>query len=134
VGAGSLLTLLLVIKEPLATRAVAVSITYGADLIIAAYILVVVAAVIFTVRRRTSAAKTVILPSAWPSSVTSLRPLSLRCRPPATTETRSPPGSPSPPGSSCRWCTRRCGGGSATRLLRAGASALLGTPDSADNR
>jgi amino acid transporter len=34
VGAGSLLTMLLFIKEPLATRAVAISYTYGADLII----------------------------------------------------------------------------------------------------
>jgi amino acid transporter len=32
VGAGSLLTMLLFIKEPLATRAVAISFTYGADL------------------------------------------------------------------------------------------------------
>jgi amino acid transporter len=61
VGAGSLLTMLIFIKEPLATRAVAISLTYGADLIIAAYILVVVAAVIFTVRRRMHPAKTVIL-------------------------------------------------------------------------
>ena len=61
VAAGSLLTLLLVIKEPLATRAAAVSLTYGADLIIVAYILVVAAAVIFTIRRRVSPVKTAIL-------------------------------------------------------------------------
>jgi amino acid transporter len=61
VGAGSLLTMLLFIKEPLATRAVAISLTYGADLIIAAYILVVIAAIIFTIRRRMSPIKTVIL-------------------------------------------------------------------------
>jgi hypothetical protein len=61
VGAGSLLTLLLFIKELLATRAVAISLSYGSDLIIAAYILVVVAAIIFTVRRRMSPVKTVIL-------------------------------------------------------------------------
>lgn len=61
VGAGSLLTLLLFIKEPLATRVVAISLTYGADLIIAAYILVVIAAIIFTIRRRMSPVKTAIL-------------------------------------------------------------------------
>jgi amino acid transporter len=61
VGAGSLLMLLLFIKEPLATRAVAVSLTYSADLIIAAYVLVVIAAIIFTIRRRMAPVKTVIL-------------------------------------------------------------------------
>ena len=61
VGAGSLLMMLLFIAEPLATRAVAISLTYGADLIITAYILVVVAAIIFTIRRRMSPVKTVIL-------------------------------------------------------------------------
>jgi amino acid transporter len=61
VGAGSLLTLLLFIAEPLATRAVALSLAYGADLIIAAYILVVIAAIVFTIRRRMPPAKTVIL-------------------------------------------------------------------------
>jgi amino acid transporter len=61
VGAGSLLTLLLFIREPLADRAVALSLAYGADLIIVAYILVVVAAIIFTVRRRMALVKTVIL-------------------------------------------------------------------------
>jgi amino acid transporter len=61
VGAGSLLTLLVVIREPLATRAVAISLTYGADLIIVAYVLVVAAAIIFTIRRRMSPVKTVIL-------------------------------------------------------------------------
>jgi amino acid transporter len=61
VGAGGLLTLLLFIKEPLATRAVAISLSYGADLIIVAYILVVAAAIIFTIRRRMSPIKTVIL-------------------------------------------------------------------------
>ena len=54
VGAGSLFTLLVVIKEPLATRTVTISLTYGADLIIAAYILLVAAAILFTVRRRMS--------------------------------------------------------------------------------
>jgi len=61
VGAGSLLTLLLFIAEPLATRAVALSLAYGSDLIIAAYILVVIAAIIFTIRRRMAPVKTVIL-------------------------------------------------------------------------
>ena len=61
VGAGSLLTLLLFIAEPLATRAVALSLAYGADLIIAAYILVVIAAIVFIIRRRMPPAKTVIL-------------------------------------------------------------------------
>lgn len=61
VGAGSLLTLLLFITEPLATRAVALSFGYGADLIIVAYTLVVIAAIIFTVRRRMASVKTVIL-------------------------------------------------------------------------
>jgi amino acid transporter len=61
VGAGSLLTMLLFIKEPLATRAVAISVTYGADLNIAVYILVVIAAIVFTVRRRMHPVKTVIL-------------------------------------------------------------------------
>ena len=61
VGAGSLLPLLILIKERLATRAVAISLAYGADLIVAAYILVVVAAIIFTIRRRMSPVKTVIL-------------------------------------------------------------------------
>ena len=61
VAAGSLLTMLLFTKEPLATRAVAIILTYSADLIIVAYIMVVVAAVIFTVRRRLSPVKTVIL-------------------------------------------------------------------------
>jgi amino acid transporter len=61
VGAGSLLTLLVVIKEPLATRAITISLTYGADLIIAAYILVVAAAIVFTIRRRMSPVTTVIL-------------------------------------------------------------------------
>jgi amino acid transporter len=61
VGAGSLLTLLLFIREPQATRAVAISLAYGADLIIAAYVLVVIAAIIFTIRRRMSPVKTMIL-------------------------------------------------------------------------
>jgi amino acid transporter len=61
IGAGSLLMLLLFIAEPLATRAVALSLAYGADLIIAAYILVVIAAIIFTIRRRMAPGKTVIL-------------------------------------------------------------------------
>ena len=61
VGAGSLVTMLLFIKEPLATRAVAISLSYGADLVIVAYILVVAAAIIFTIRRRMSPVKTAIL-------------------------------------------------------------------------
>jgi amino acid transporter len=61
VGAGSVLMLLLFITERLATRVVAISLTYAADLIIVAYILVVAAAIIFTIRRRMSAVKTVIL-------------------------------------------------------------------------
>jgi hypothetical protein len=61
VGAGSLLTLLLFITERLATRVVALSFGYGADLIIVAYTLVVIAAIIFTVRQRMAPVKTVIL-------------------------------------------------------------------------
>jgi amino acid transporter len=61
VGAGSLLPLLLLIKEQLATRTVAIGLAYAADLIIAAYILVVVAAIIFTIQRRMSPVTTVIL-------------------------------------------------------------------------
>jgi amino acid transporter len=61
VGAGSLLTMLIFVKEPLATRAVAVSLAYGSDLIIAAYILVVAAAIVFTIRQRMSPWTTVIL-------------------------------------------------------------------------
>ena len=61
VGAGSLLTLLLFIKEPLATRAVTIVATYASDLIIAAYILVVAAAIIFTIRRRMAPIKTAVL-------------------------------------------------------------------------
>jgi amino acid transporter len=61
VGAGGLVLLLVVIKEPLATRAVATGGTFAADLTIAAYILVVTAAIIFTIRRRMSPAKTGIL-------------------------------------------------------------------------
>lgn len=61
VGAGSLLTLLLFIPEPLAGRAVALSLAYGSDLIIAAYALVVIAALIFTIRRRMAPVRTVIL-------------------------------------------------------------------------
>jgi hypothetical protein len=49
------------IAEPVATRAMALSLAHGADLIIAAYILVVIAAIIFTIRRRMAPAKTVIL-------------------------------------------------------------------------
>ncbi len=56
-----MLVLLLFITERLATRVVAISLTYAADLIIVAYILVVAAAIIFTIRRRMSAVKTVIL-------------------------------------------------------------------------
>jgi Mn2+/Fe2+ NRAMP family transporter len=52
---------LLFSAEPVATRAMALSFAYGADLIIAAYILVVIAAIIFTTRRRMAPAKTVIL-------------------------------------------------------------------------
>jgi amino acid transporter len=61
VGAAGLLTMLLFIKEPLATRAVAISLAYGSYLIIVAYILVVVAAIILTIRQRMSPVKTVIL-------------------------------------------------------------------------
>jgi hypothetical protein len=61
VGAGSLITLLVVIKEPLATRAVAITVTYASDLIIAAYVLVVAAAIIFTIRRHMSPVTTATL-------------------------------------------------------------------------
>ncbi|MGH9171831.1 MAG: APC family permease [Acidimicrobiales bacterium] len=47
--------------ERAATRAVAVILTYGADLIIAAYVLVVAAALVYTIRRRMALAKTAIL-------------------------------------------------------------------------
>lgn len=47
--------------EPAATRAVAIILTYGADLVIAAYVLVVVGAVVYTVRRRMAVAKTGLL-------------------------------------------------------------------------
>jgi amino acid transporter len=61
VGAGSLLTMLLFITEPLATRAVTIADTYASDLIITAYTLVIIAAIIFTIRRRMSPVTTVIL-------------------------------------------------------------------------
>jgi hypothetical protein len=61
VGAAGLLIVLLFIKEPLATRAVAISLAYGSYLIIVAYILVVVAAIVFTIRQHMSSVKTVIL-------------------------------------------------------------------------
>ncbi|HEY7324337.1 MAG TPA: APC family permease [Streptosporangiaceae bacterium] len=61
VGAGSLLTLVLFIHERLATRTVALSLSYGADLMIVAYILVVIAATVFTIRRRMAPVKTAIL-------------------------------------------------------------------------
>jgi amino acid transporter len=61
VGAGSLVTLLLFVGEPTATRAVAISLSYGADLIIAAYTLVVAAAIVFAVRRRMSAVTILVL-------------------------------------------------------------------------
>jgi len=61
VGAGSLLTMLLFISEPLATRAVTIVDTYASDLVIAVYLLVIIAAVTFTIRRRMSLIKTVIL-------------------------------------------------------------------------
>ena len=112
VGAGSLLTLLLFIAEPLATRAVALSLAYGADLIIAAYILVVIAAIVFTIRRRMPPAKTVILLIGLGVLGYVAKTPSPRCPPPPSTGTCSPPGSPWPPGSSCRSCTRRCGAGS----------------------
>lgn len=54
VGAASLVMLLLFITEGSVTTAVAVSLTYPADLILVAYILVVLASVVFTIRRRTS--------------------------------------------------------------------------------
>jgi hypothetical protein len=53
--------MLMFITEPLATRAVAIILAYGADLIIAAYILVIIAAIIFTIRRRMSPVTTMIL-------------------------------------------------------------------------
>jgi amino acid transporter len=61
VGAGSLLALLVVIAQPLAIRAVTITLAYSADLIVPAYILVVVAAIVFTIRQRMSPIKTVIL-------------------------------------------------------------------------
>jgi amino acid transporter len=95
VGAGSLLTLLLFIKEPLATRAVAISLSYGADLIIAAYVLVVIAAISFTIRRRMPPVRTVILAIGLAVlgyvAKGHLRP---DPRIPPTTAMRSPPGSP----------------------------------------
>jgi hypothetical protein len=135
VGAGSLLTLLLFIREPLATRAVALSLTYGADLIIVAYILVVIAAIIFTIRRRMAPVKTVILlvglavlgyivkatfvpfpapPYSWDALAAGITLAAGIALPLAY-----------PP-------LRR--GIANSPLLRAGASALLGTPDSAGDR
>src|SRR5215469_1696160 len=61
VGAGSLLTMLLFISEPLAARAVTIVDTYASDLVIAVYLLVIISAIIFTIRRRMSPIKTVIL-------------------------------------------------------------------------
>jgi len=61
VGAGSLLTLLLFIGEDFAIRAVGISLGYGADLIIVAYILVIIAAIIYTIRRRSPRLSTMIL-------------------------------------------------------------------------
>jgi amino acid transporter len=131
VGAGSLLTLLLFIQEPLATRAVTLSLSYGSDLIIAAYILVVIAATIFTIRRRMSPVKTVILlvglavlgyvvkatfaplpaaPYTWDALAAAITLVAGIVLPLAY-----------PP-------LRR--GIASSPLLRAGASALLGTPDS----
>ena len=106
VGAGSLLTLLLFIAEPLATRAVALSLAYGADLIIAAYILVVIAAIVFTIRRRMAPAKTVILLVGLGVLGYVAKNTFVPLPPPPST------GTCSPPGSSCRSCTRRCGAGS----------------------
>jgi len=57
----SLAWLLAFITESDPLTAVAIILTYGADLIIAAYVLVVVAAIIFTVKRRMSPFKTFIL-------------------------------------------------------------------------
>ena len=61
VGAGSLLTLLLFIRDESATRAVGISLGYGADLIIVAYILVLAAAIIYTIRLRSRWLRTAIL-------------------------------------------------------------------------
>lgn len=72
----------------------------------------VLAAIVFTVRRRMAPVKTVILLIGLGVlgyvAKNTFAPL-----PPApSTGTCSPPGSPWPPGSSCRSCTRRCGVGS----------------------
>lgn len=61
VGGVSLAWLLAFITESDPLTAVGIILTYGADLIIAAYILVVVAAIIFTIKTRMSRFKTVIL-------------------------------------------------------------------------
>jgi hypothetical protein len=115
VGAGSLLTLLLFIHEPLTTRAVALSLTYGADLIIVAYILVVIPAIIFTIRRRMAPVKTVILLIGLAVLGYVVKATFAPFPAPLIAGMRSPPGSPWSPGSSCRSPTRRCGAGSANR-------------------
>jgi amino acid transporter len=60
VATGSLGFLVPFLWEKAASRAVAVVLTYGADLIIAAYVLVVVAGVIYAVRSRMPPTKTVV--------------------------------------------------------------------------
>lgn len=61
VAAASLAFLVPFLWEPAAGRAVAVVLTYGADLVIAAYVLVVTAAIVFTIRRRMAVAQTAVL-------------------------------------------------------------------------
>lgn len=102
VAAGGLLTLLVFIKEPLATRAVAISFAYGGDLIIVAYILVVVAAIVFTVRRRMSRIKTVILVIGLAVLGYVVKGTFAPLPAPPSTGTHSPPRSLWPSGSSCR--------------------------------
>lgn len=61
VAAASLGFLLAFVRLTAATQAVALILTYGADLILAAYVLVVIAAIVFAVRRRLAKAVWAIL-------------------------------------------------------------------------
>jgi amino acid transporter len=61
VAIASLAFLVPFLWEPAATRAVAIVLTYGADLVIAAYVLVVIAAVVYALRRRMASTKTGVL-------------------------------------------------------------------------
>jgi hypothetical protein len=117
VGAGGLLTMLLFIKEPLATRAVAISLAYGADLIIVAYILVVIAAIILHHPAAHVSHYDRDSPDRFgPSWATSSRRPLPRSQPLPSTGTRWRPLSRWSSGLACHSPTRRCGAASKTRL------------------